>query len=132
MYKSILFIEDEKFIAEMYSDVLRQAGFSVQIEGDGVRGYEIAKSGNYDLVLLDLMLPSMTGLDILTRLRDSKQSPLFTADHHAIVLTNLDEDDQTKRRIKELAQGYYTKVNITPHKLTEIIQNMAAGQQAKA
>lgn len=124
MYKNILFVEDEQFIAEMYAEILRQAGFNVQIEGDGKKGYELASSGNYDLVLLDIMLPSMAGLDILKRLRDDKLTPKFTLNHHIIILTNLDEDDLTKKKIKELAQGYYTKVDITPHKLAEIIKDM--------
>lgn len=124
MYKNILFVEDEKFIAEMYTEILRKAGFNVQIEVDGEKGYELAKTGKFDLVLLDIMLPTMTGLDIMTRLRDSKLSPNFTSDNHIIILTNLDEDDITKKKIYELAQGYYTKVNITPHKLADIIKEM--------
>ncbi len=108
----------------MYADILRKAGFNVQIEVDGEKGYEIAKTGKFDLVLLDIMLPTMTGLEILSRLRDNKLSPNFTPENHIIVLTNLDEDDLTKKKIYELAQGYYTKVNITPHKLADIIKEM--------
>ncbi len=74
--------------------------------------------------MLDIMLPSMTGLDILTKLRDLRLSPKFTPDHHVIILTNLDEDDATKKKIYEPAQGYYTKVNITPRKLIDIIKEM--------
>jgi DNA-binding response OmpR family regulator len=124
MYKNILFVEDEQFIAEMYADILRKAGFNVQIEGDGQKGYDLASTGEYDLVLLDLMLPNMTGLEILRRLRDENLSPKFTRDHHIVILTNLDEDDITKKKIFELAEGYYMKVNITPHKLAEIIKEM--------
>lgn len=125
MYKNILFVEDEQFIAEMYADILRNAGFKVRIEGDGQKGYNLASTGEYDLVLLDLMLPNMTGLEILRRLRDKQLSPKFTKNHHVIILTNLDEDDITKKQIFDLAEGYYMKVNITPHKLAEIIKEMA-------
>lgn len=125
MYKHLLFVEDEQFIAEMYADILRLSGFEVEIQGDGQTGYDRAKTGEFDLVLLDLMLPNMTGLEILKRLRDPSQSPDFTPDHHVIILTNLDEDDMTKKEIFELAQGYYMKVNITPHKLADIIKEMA-------
>lgn len=130
MYKNILFVEDEQFIAEMYAEILQQEGFNVQTEGDGQKGYDLASTGNYDLVLLDIMLPGMAGLDILKRLRDDKLSPKFTPDHHIIVLTNLDEDDLTKKKINELAQGYFTKVDITPHKLVEILKNMDDGPQS--
>ena len=125
MYKKLLFVEDEQFIAEMYANILTEAGFPTQTEGDGLKGYELAKTGEFDLVLLDLMLPNMTGLEILRRLRDPKQSPAFTPDHHVIILTNLDEDDITKKQIFELAQGYYMKVSITPHKLVTIIKEMS-------
>lgn len=128
MYKNILFVEDEQFIAEMYADILRQSGFKVQIEANGQKGYELASSGDFDLILLDLMLPGMTGLEVLKRLRDKKLSPKFTSNHHIVVLTNLDEDDLTKKKISKLAQGYYTKVNITPHKLVEIIKYMSGGK----
>lgn len=124
MYKNILFVEDEQFIAEMYAEVLHSEGLKVQIEGDGQEGYKLAASGEFDLVLLDLMLPNMTGLDILRRLRDNEASPNFTSAHHVVILTNLDEDDMTKKEISELAEGYYMKVNITPHKLAEIIKEM--------
>lgn len=128
MYKNILFVEDEQFIAEMYADILTGEGMKVQIEGDGKQGYELAATGNYDLVLLDLMLPNMTGLEILRRLRDNTISPNFTRNHHVIILTNLDEDDITKKKIFELAEGYYMKVEITPRKLVEIIKDMASGK----
>lgn len=130
MYKNILFVEDEQFIAEMYADILRQEGMNIQLEPDGKQGYELAKSGNFDLILLDLMLPNMTGLEILRRLRDSTISPNFTRNHHVVILTNLDEDDITKKKIFELAEGYYMKVDITPRKLAEIIKEMGSGKPA--
>jgi DNA-binding response OmpR family regulator len=109
----------------MYADILRQSGFNIEVEGDGLKGYELASTGKYDLVILDIMLPSMTGLDILRRLRDSTTSPGFSNNHHIIILTNLQQDDLTKKEINALAQGYYLKVNITPRKLAEIIKEMA-------
>lgn len=130
MYKNILFVEDEQFIAEMYADILRKAGFKVRIEANGQKGYELASGGEYDLILLDLMLPGMTGIDVLERLRNSKLSPKFTANHHVIILTNLDEDDLTKKKIHKLAQGYYTKVDITPHRLADIVKGMTSGKRA--
>lgn len=122
MYKNILFVEDEALVAEMYAMVLRESGFKVTIEGDGKKGYELAKDGTFDLVLLDLMLPSMTGLEIMRKLRDPEQSPKFKRDkNHIIILSNLDEDDFIKKEISELTEGYYLKVNITPHSLADML-----------
>lgn len=125
MYKNILFIEDEPLIAEMYTSILREEGFKVTIEGDGQRGLEKAQTAEYDLVLLDIMVPSMTGLEVMRNLRDPTISPKCTRDNvHIIVLSNLDEDDIIKREINELTEGYYLKVNITPRSLLEIINKM--------
>ncbi len=129
MYKNILFIEDEQFIAELYAQVLEANGFKVKIVGDGLDGYEEAKKGNYDLILLDLMLPNMTGMEILRRLRNPSQSPGVSKDLAVIVLTNLEEDDLLKKQIGELAQGYLLKVEITPKQLVAIINKMADKQK---
>lgn len=124
MYKHILFVEDELYIAELYAQVLTSHNYDVTVVGDGEKGLKAAQTGQYDLILLDLMLPNMTGMDILRRLRDPAQSPNVPASTAIIVLTNLDEDDQTKNEIKKLAQGYLLKVQVTPKQLVEIIRNM--------
>lgn len=126
MYKNILIIEDEVIIAEMYADVLRQEGFNVTCIADGKDGLEAAQSGKYDLVLLDLMLPNVTGVEILHMLRDAMISPNFDREnHHIIVLTNLTEDDIMTKEISSKSEGYYLKVDITPRKLADIIMGMA-------
>ena len=57
--KKILIVEDELPIAELEKDYLELSGFEVVIETDGKRGYELAKDGNFNLIILDLMLPNM-------------------------------------------------------------------------
>lgn len=132
MHKKILLIEDEQLIADMYADTLEEEGFEVTIIGDGQAGLEAAQTGNYDLVLLDLMLPNVTGLEILKILRDPIISPNFTPDHRIIVLTNLNEDDIITKDILSLADGYYMKVNITPRKLAGIIKDMGSTSKTQS
>ncbi len=125
MYKNILFVEDEQLIAEMYASILEAEGFKVDIANDGQKGLERAQTGEYDLILLDLMLPSLTGLEIMRQLRDPQLSPNNTRENtHILILSNLDEDDLVKKEISELTEGYYLKVNITPHSLADIIKKM--------
>ena len=127
MYKNILLVEDEQLIADMYADILRDEGFKVTVKNDGKTGLDAAQTGNFDLVLLDLMLPNVTGLEILSMLRDPAVSPKFSRDsHHIIVLTNLSEDDIISKEIHAKAEGYYLKVNITPRKLATIIKEMGS------
>ena len=124
MANRILFVEDEQFIAELYAQVLEGAGYEVKIVGDGLEGLHAAQQEHFDIVLLDLMLPTMMGMDILRALRDKVKTPGFTAP--VIILTNLDEDDLTKHEINEMAQGYLTKAEISPKQLVEYLRKFGA------
>lgn len=65
----ILVVEDEARLRDLIGRTLRGEGYEVDTEGDGGQGFERARSGAYDLLLLDLMLPTMSGLEISMRLR---------------------------------------------------------------
>jgi DNA-binding response OmpR family regulator len=126
MIKRILFVEDETHIAELYAMVLRKDGYEVDVETDGAAGYETARKGNYDLILLDLMLPTMPGIEILHDLRDPIKNPGFAS--MVVVLTNLGEDTLTVRDIKKYAQGYLLKVDVTPRQLADYIRALGQSQ----
>lgn len=124
MYKRILFVEDEQAIAQVYADILQTAGFEVDLAYDGNKGLQQASNNNYDLILLDLMLPYVSGTDILKALRDKRRSPQFNQQTDIVMLTNFDVDDQQKKEILSLAQAYLLKVNTTPKTLIQILQEM--------
>jgi len=65
----ILVVEDETRLRDLIERTLRREGYEVDAEGDGALGFERARSGAYDLLLLDLMLPTMSGLEISMRMR---------------------------------------------------------------
>lgn len=67
----ILLIEDERGIAEAVADKLRQIGYAVDVKSDGLDGLFVAQQGIYDLIILDVMLPSLDGFEILKKLRES-------------------------------------------------------------
>ena len=73
----ILIIEDDADIAEIERDYLALSGYSVDIEGNGNDGLYAALNGKYDLILLDLMLPGMDGLEICRRIRDKTKVPIL-------------------------------------------------------
>lgn len=75
--KRILIIEDERSIAELERDYLEIEGFSVDIEGDGDNGLKAAENGDYDLILLDVMLPRADGFEICRQLRAQKDIPIL-------------------------------------------------------
>ena len=71
----ILLVEDNRQIAEMVGEFLERRGYSVDYAADGVSGLHLAVSNSYDVVVLDLMLPGMDGLDVCRKLRrDAKKS----------------------------------------------------------
>ena len=74
----ILIIEDEKRLAATVADLLQNAGYMADTAGDGLTGLERAKSGDYDALILDVMLPGMDGYTVLRRLREAgKQTPVL-------------------------------------------------------
>ena len=78
----ILLVEDNRQIAEMVGEFLERRGYSVDYAADGVSGLHLAVSNSYDVIVLDLMLPGMDGLDVCRKLRkDGKKSCLlYTSD----------------------------------------------------
>ena len=75
--KKILIIEDERDIAELEKDYLEMDDFEVTIQMDGEYGLEDAISNDYDMVLLDLMLPGMDGFEICKEIRKEKNVPIL-------------------------------------------------------
>lgn len=129
MYKTILFVEDEQSIAEIYADILRASGYEVDLAFDGNTGLAKAQAKRYDLILLDLMLPHMSGTDILRALKNKQKTPNFSEDTDVIILTNFDVDDIEKQEILTMAQAYLIKVNTTPKSLLEKLNEMSAKKQ---
>lgn len=75
--KRILIIEDEISIAELEKDYLELSGFSVDIENNGTIGLNKARNQNYQLIILDLMLPEIDGFEICRQIRKQKDIPIL-------------------------------------------------------
>lgn len=118
--KTILVIEDDRFIGEMYVRTLQREGYTVDWMVDGHDGYVAAINKAYDLILLDIMLPEMRGIDILKALRNPTENKIPTS--KVVVLTNFDQDLDSRADMQSNADAYLIKADITPHKLVEIIK----------
>lgn len=70
----ILIVEDEVLLAQTLAEILSEQRYAVDVVHDGVTGYDYASSGQYDAVVLDIMLPAMDGLELLSRLRRERDS----------------------------------------------------------
>lgn len=115
----ILCIEDDNFIAEMYVHSLKKAGHDVDVVANGSEALKMAQQTVYDVILLDLMLPEKTGVEILETLRNEDGSGLPLT--KIIVTTNFDEPEEDRVRLERMADGYIIKADVTPSKLVELV-----------
>lgn len=120
--QSILIVEDDRFIGEMYVRSLRKEGYDVDWMVDGNDGLVAARNKDYDLILLDVMLPERRGTEILQALRGGKEN--LVPNTKIIVLTNFEQDDESRIATEHDVDGYLIKADITPKKLISIIEEL--------
>lgn len=111
----ILIIEDEETIAELEKDYLELSGFEVEIENDGAVGLERSLKEDFDLFILDLMLPGTDGFEICRRIREVKNAPV-------LMVSAKKEDIDKIRGLGLGADDYITK----PFKMSEMIARVNA------
>src|SRR2546423_14509144 len=73
----ILIIDDDEELCELVSEYLTVEGFEIESVNDGQTGLERARSGDYDMAILDVMLPKMNGFDVLRNLREDSRLPVI-------------------------------------------------------
>lgn len=123
--KTILCIEDDQFIGEMYVRSLQKAGYDVTWVIDGDDGLRRAREQPFDLIILDLMLPEQRGDQILEVLRPLHSQVDLVPQSKILIMTNFEQDDQAKSAIIQRVDGYLIKADITPRTLVDIIATMA-------
>jgi DNA-binding response OmpR family regulator len=122
----ILIVEDEERIAAFVERGLRAEGYSVLVAPDGPQGLALASGDDVDLVVLDLMLPGMSGIDVLTRLRTRRP------DVPVIILTARDDVDDRVTGLNSGADDYVTKPFSFAELLARIQARLRARDQASA
>lgn len=111
----ILIVEDEEAIAELEKDYLELSGFAVEVENDGISGLNRALKEEFNLVILDLMLPGIDGFEICRKIREEKNTP--------IIMVSAKKDDIDKIRGLGLgADDYMTK----PFSPSELVARVKA------
>src|SRR3989344_5414116 len=123
--KKILLVEDEDFIRELYVRQLTKQGFQVKSAVDGQSGLNMLKIEPFDLLLLDIMLPGMNGLQLLREFKtQNPNSPMIT-----ILLTNLGQEAVIKEGFELGAQAYLIKASYTPDQVVTEVKNALFGNQ---
>ena len=112
----ILIIEDEEAIADLEKDYLELSGFDVEIATRGDVGLEKALKEEYDLIILDLMLPEVDGFDICRQVREEKNIP--------IIMVSAKKDDIDKIRGLGLGADDYMTKPFSPSELVVRLKNL--------
>lgn len=125
--RKILIAEDDFFIRDIYSEVFTLSGYEVHVAVDGADALEKIKNQLFDMVLLDIMMPKMTGIDVLRSLRalpvPTKETPVF-------IITNLGQQNIIEEAFKIGMDGYIIKSQVTPQQIVNEINTYFAGKDA--
>ena len=118
--KKILVVEDDPLLSEMLSTKLRESDFDVYTAGSGEEALEVISNKHPHLVLLDLLLPSMSGYEVLERMRALPAAEGVIA----VACSNLGQDDDVKRAMSLGAKDFIVKANHTPQDIVKKIQKL--------
>lgn len=117
----VLIVEDDELILQMYQASLAAANFDVQIAKDGETGFKLAESFAPNVIILDFMLPKLSGLEVIQKIRASeklKATPI-------IMMTSLNNEADQKRAMDNGATAYWVKneVNMVdfPAKIKQVL-----------
>src|SRR3982750_388852 len=120
--RSVLCIEDVHFISELYARALKKGGYTVTVEPDGAKALVAAQTNKYDIILLDLMVPNLTGIEILRALRDPARVPPLRS--KIVITTNLEQREDVRADIEKQADGYLIKAELTPKELVSFVDHI--------
>jgi DNA-binding response OmpR family regulator len=125
---SLLLIEDDRAIAGLYRQRLDLEGFVVTVAVDGEAALSAAVKSVPDLVLLDVRLPGLSGLEVLERLKKDRR----TRQVPVLMLTNWDDGEVRAQAVKLGAQEYLVKSKVRPGELAERIRDLIAARDGRA
>jgi CheY-like chemotaxis protein len=118
--RKILIAEDDFFIRDIYSKVFSLSGYQVEVAVDGLDALEKIKAQPFEMILLDIMMPRMTGIDVLKNVRmlntPAKSTPIF-------IITNLGQQNVIEEAFKLGMDGYILKSQVSPQQIVDEINN---------
>ena len=115
--KKILIVEDEKPLAHALELKMTHEGYDTTVASTGREGLEKASTGDFDLILLDLILPEVDGFAILEGLKDKKLKPIV------VVLSNLGQDEDRKKAEEFGVKNYLVKSNVPLADIVKVVKS---------
>lgn len=123
----LLLIEDDDDLRQMYTLIFTKAGYNLTTANDGVQGVTKARSGGFDLILLDLMMPKLDGIGVLKELR---KEPPKKNNGPIIILSNAGYNKVAEEAMSLGASGFLLKADLLPHDLVAEVEKYLAGTHA--
>lgn len=118
--KKILMIEDEDVFIDMFGGKLIQDGFDVTFAKNGAWGLKEATEKEFDLIMIDMVMPAMGGEEIITKLKIEEETKNIP-----IVVLSASVDDETKEKIEGMGiVAFFVKTHIVPSELSEKIKGI--------
>ena len=121
--KRILLVEDDRFLRRACEASLRQRGHAVTTAADGEEGLRMARAERPDLILLDLLMPKLSGVDVLRALRNDPA----TRGLLVVILSNSSREEDVRAVTALGISGYFVKSNLSLQELGEKIDRLLGG-----
>lgn len=115
----ILFVEDDPFISEIYTKKFETSGFEVVSALTGRDALKKAHEAAYDLVMLDMVIPEVSGMEVLKELRTNKE---YNADLKVVVFSNLSGPQERQDALAAGANGFISKTDFTPSEVVNEVR----------
>jgi DNA-binding response OmpR family regulator len=116
----ILVVEDDRFLRRACEASLRERGFEVITAKDGEAGLRLARAAPPDLILLDLLMPKLCGIDLLRALKERPESAAIPV----VMLSNSSRDEDKQQALQLGAAGYYVKANLSLRELARQVDRL--------
>ena len=118
--KKILMIEDEEIFIEMFGEKLKQEGYAVSFARNGAWGVKDALAGKFDLFIIDMVMPAMSGEEMIAKLKmedNTKNIP--------IIMLSASVEDETAKRVEAMGiSAYFMKTQVTPSELVKKVEEL--------
>ncbi len=123
----ILLIEDDPFLLGMYSRKFEAEGFKVIMANSGDDGIKAAKKEKPDIILLDILIPSVNGFEVLKHLKNELETKYIPV----IILTNLSQREEIEQGLSLGAEEYLIKAHCIPSEIVEKVKEVLGKQKDK-
>ena len=118
--RKILIAEDELFLRDLYIEILNDEGYEVSAAENGAVALAAITEKIFDLILLDIIMPEMDGLQVLKSLKDVGKNETFG---HVVLLTNLGNDIVISKALEYGVRGFMLKSDYTPDEILVEVKN---------